>query len=77
MFDANKFKKQVKEWIRMNPEGGLSDMLDFCEDQIPPGQYASYQWLIEQTSDWYKHILAQRELSTKFDQEREDDQLIA
>lgn len=76
MFDANSFKRQVKEWIRSYPEGELADFQDFCEEQVPPAQYASHKWLIDQTVDWYKHILAHRELSKNF-QDEADDQSIA
>ena len=74
MFDANKFKQSVKGWMRENPNGTVHDMVDFCEDQIPSTQYASHRWLIDQTVDWYKHILAQREASKNYD--REDDSTI-
>jgi hypothetical protein len=60
MFDANQFKRAVKDWIRSNPEGTETDLVDFCEDQIPPHHYATHQWLIEHTVSWYRHILAQR-----------------
>lgn len=72
MFDANKFKRQVKEWIRENPEGDLAEFQDFCEDQVPPAQFASYQWLVDQTVDWYKHILAHREVSRNFTEESDE-----
>ena len=75
MFDANKFKQSVKAWIRENPDGTVAEIIDFCEDQIPPAQYASYQWLVDQTVDWYKHILAHREASRMY--ETEDDAAIA
>lgn len=60
MFDANVFKRAVKEWIKNHPEGTEADLADFCEEQIPPTQYASYEWLVEHTISWYRHILAQR-----------------
>ena len=60
MFDFNLFKRSIKEWIRVHPEGSLTDLQDFCEESIPPQQYAANQWLIEQTISWYKHILNHR-----------------
>lgn len=63
MFDANNFKRIVKDWIRSNPAGTLEDLNDFCEDQIPPAQFASNQWLVDQTLSWYSHILTHREAS--------------
>ncbi len=60
MFDANQFKRNVKEWIRLHPEGKEADLLDFCEEQIPPAQYAAHRWLVEHTLSWYRHILSQR-----------------
>ena len=72
MFDANKFKRSVKQWIRDNPNGSLNDMVDFCEDQIPTAQYSSYRWLVNQTIDWYKHILNHREISSQYCETDED-----
>jgi hypothetical protein len=72
MFDANTFKKAVKEWIRANPTGTVNDILDYCEEQIPPAQYASYEWLVNQTIDWYKHILTHREASENYDNHEEE-----
>jgi hypothetical protein len=61
MFDFNQFKRTVKQWVRENPKGTVNDLVDFCEDQIPPAQYAANRWLIEETVSWYKHILAHAE----------------
>lgn len=61
MFDFNQFKRAVKGWVRENPKGTVTDLVDFCEDQIPPAQYTAHQWLIEETVSWYKHILAHAE----------------
>ena len=72
MFDANLFKRSVKEWIKLHPEGSESDLADFCEDQIPSAQYASHQWLVEHTLNWYRHILAQRRQESTFDDDEED-----
>jgi hypothetical protein len=82
MFDPNAFKKNVKDWIRGNPEGTLIEFVDFCEDQIPPAQYAANQWLLEQTVSWYKHILTSREMSSKIldegpEEEDDDDRATA
>ena len=60
MFELNHFKRSVKEWIRVNPEGSLADLQDFCEETIPPQLFAANQWLVEQTMSWYKHILDHR-----------------
>lgn len=60
MFDANQFKRAVKEWMRHHPEGTEADLVDFCEEQIPPAQYSANQWLVEHTLSWYRHILSQR-----------------
>jgi hypothetical protein len=72
MFDANVFKRAVKEWIKAHPEGSEADLADFCEDQIPPASYTSYQWLIEHTLAWYRHILAQRRLEAGATEDDED-----
>ena len=60
MFDANVFKRAIKDWIKAHPEGTEAYLADFCEEQIPPAQYTSYEWLVEHTISWYRHILAQR-----------------
>ena len=60
MFDANHFKRSVKEWIRIHPEGSETDLLDFCEEQIPAPAYAANRWLVEHTLSWYRHILSSR-----------------
>jgi hypothetical protein len=61
MFDANHFKRSVKEWIKRHPEGTEAELVDFCEEQIPPAQFSAHQWLVEHTLSWYRHILAQRQ----------------
>jgi len=73
MFDCNKFKRSVKDWMRDNPEGTLNDLTDFCESQIPPAQYAANQWLLDHTISWYKHILAHREVSSQYDSADEEE----
>lgn len=60
MFDINKFKIQVKDWIRNNPEGSEADLTDYCEDLIPLTKYPSHSWIVEQTVGWYRHILQNR-----------------
>ena len=67
MFDANTFKKSVKEWIRAHPGGSLLDLQDFCEEQIPPAQYAANKWLVDHTLSWYRHILSHREGTDEYD----------
>jgi len=61
MFDANHFKRAVKEWIKLHPVGTEAELVDFCEEQIPPAQFSAHQWLVEHTLSWYRHILAQRQ----------------
>jgi hypothetical protein len=61
MFDFNEFKRSVKSWMRDNPQGSTMDLVEFCEEVIPPAQYQSNQWVIEQTVSWYKHVLSHRE----------------
>lgn len=61
MFDKNEFKKSVKEWIRDNPMASEQDLIDFCDELIPPAQFSAYQWLVDQTVSWYKHIMVSRE----------------
>jgi len=62
MFDANRFKRDIKEWVRCNPNGTLLEFADYCEDLIPPNQFSANKWLIEQSLDWYRYILSSREL---------------
>lgn len=73
-FDANSFKRAVKDWIRKNPEGSLADLTDFCDDQIPAAQYANWQWLVDQTVSWYGHILNHREATAAGKAGFEDDE---
>jgi len=60
MFDTNQFKRDVKEWFRLNPNGSVEDLADFCEEKIPPQNFSTHQWLIEQTIGWYSYVLEQR-----------------
>lgn len=60
MFDVNKFKRSVKEWVRDNPSGSVDELIDYCEELIPPNQYAHHAWLVDQTKGWYQHILDTR-----------------
>ena len=41
MFDTNKFKRSVKEWVRENPSGSMEDFVDFCEELIPSAQFTA------------------------------------
>lgn len=60
MFDANNFKRSVKEWVRTNPRATVAELVDYCEDLIPAPQYQANSWMIEQTVGWYEHILQNR-----------------
>lgn len=71
MFDFNGFKKSVKEWIRSNPDGTLTDLRDFCEEAIPPQQFSANEWVIEQTLSWYRHILTHRDVSNQYEEDVE------
>ena len=64
MFDANQFKRSVKEWMRQHPEGTEADLVDFCEEQIPTPLFAAHQWLVDHTLSWYRYVLAQRQHAT-------------
>lgn len=63
MFDVNGFKKQTKKWMLENPNGSLEEFVDYCEELIPTAQYSSYYWLLEQSANWYRYILSQREIA--------------
>lgn len=56
-FDLNDFKRRVKAWIDANPQGGSSDLRDYCEDLIPPHAFTANAWLVDETVAWYSHIL--------------------
>ncbi len=73
MFDANSFKRAVKDWIQTNPGGSMEDLQEFCEEQIPTAQYSAFHWLIEQTTSWYGHVLRQRESMRSFNTDDEAD----
>ncbi len=61
MIDTNEFKRKVKEWVKANPLGNEQELSDFCEDLIPPAQFASQKWLVDQTLHWYRYVVAQRD----------------
>ena len=61
MFNVNDFKQKVKQWIEDNPLAQEAELLDYCEELIPPSQFAANKWLVEQTISWYKHILLTRD----------------
>lgn len=67
MIDFNEFKKSVKEWIRSNPEGTITDLRDYCEELIPSTHFSSHAWVIDQTVSWYRHILNHRDLQDSMD----------
>ena len=73
IFDPNSFKKNVKEWIRQNPDGTLNELVDYCEEQVPPALFAANQWLIEQTKSWYRHILDSRKAMTGSELNEDDE----
>jgi hypothetical protein len=60
MFDTNNFKRSVKDWVKMNPKGTVTELTDFCEELIPPQQFQANSWLIDQTLGWYEHVLNSR-----------------
>jgi hemerythrin len=60
MFDPNQFKRAVKDWMKQHPTATEAELVDFCEEQIPPAQYASSEWLVEHTLSWFRHVVAQR-----------------
>lgn len=72
MFDCNKFKRSVKDWIHSNPQATVADLVDFCEEQIPAQQFATHEWLVDQTVGWYRHILSHRDGSA-FTEQGEDE----
>ena len=67
MFDQNHFKKTVKNWMQENPAASVDDIIDFCEEIIPPSDYTANEWLISQTAQWYKHILVHRQSIENYD----------
>ncbi len=73
MFDVNHFKRTVKDWIRVNPQGSLVDLRDYCDEIVPPQLYSANQWLIDQTLSWYRHVLERRELEAVGAEDDSDD----
>ena len=61
MFDFNAFKRQVKQWVRENPDGTVPDLVDFCEEKIPAQQYSAHSWIVDETVSWYRNILSHKE----------------
>lgn len=72
MFDTNNFKRSVKEWVRNNPDGPKDDLIDYCEGLIPPNLFNNYQWLIDQTSGWYDHVIQTRRSNRSHELESDD-----
>ena len=58
MFDVNEFKRKIKTWVTNHPDGNENDLIDYCEDLIPPAHSAANQWLVEQTVGWFRHLKA-------------------
>lgn len=73
MFDTNKFKRAVKEWVRENPNGTMEELMDLCEGMIPAPLYHSHTWLLEQTSGWYQHLLTTRRCSRLLGESESED----
>lgn len=67
MFDTNKFKRSVKEWVRDNPGASVDELVDYCEELIPMQQFNNYSWLVEQTKGWYQHVLDTRKSNRLMD----------
>ena len=71
MFDRNVFKQKIKKWINDNESGTVEDLQVFCEQLIPPKHYVSNKWLIEETINWYQHILNHRKQRASDEDEHE------
>ena len=71
-FNTNEFKRSVKNWMSHSPSATVEELIDYCEELIPTHEYQSYSWLVEQTTQWYKHVLKQREIAERY----EDDEHI-
>lgn len=69
MFNINEFKKQVKEWVESHSNADVADLRDYCEELIPPKNFAANQWLVEQTVCWYQYTLAQKEIHSQFEED--------
>lgn len=69
MFDFNRFKRSVKDWIRENPAGSENDLRDYCEELIPPAQFSANEWVVDHTVSWYRHILNHRETRAEIGEE--------
>jgi hypothetical protein len=73
MFDSNKFKRMAKDWVRENPNGTVEELVDYCEELIPPNQFASYAWIVEQTREWYQYVLDTRKSNRLLEDATVDD----
>jgi len=65
--DVNSFKKEIKQWIQLNPVATVDELRDECESLIPPQLVTSHSWLIEQTVAWYCHVLSSRQWQSSSD----------
>ena len=60
MFDRNRFKKSVKIWMVKNQGASVNELKQYCQTLIPKEHIRQEKWLIEQTTQWYKHILSMK-----------------
>ena len=60
MFNINMFKQKVKTWMAENPKAEVSELVEYCEEVIPPTQFSANKWLIDQTVQWFEHIKTTR-----------------
>lgn len=72
MIDSNEFKKEVKVWMRSHPNASEQDLIDFCEEMIPPSQFSASKWLIDQTISWYRYVVMNKEYDRSLSEESED-----
>lgn len=57
MVNINSYKRLIKAWTENHPEGKVDDFIDFCEELIPPSEYIAHQWLIQESTAWFQHLL--------------------
>lgn len=57
MFDLNDFKAKVRMWLASHATIDEQDLVDYCEELIPPQHYAANHWIIDQTVEWYRHMV--------------------
>lgn len=54
MFNKNAFKVEFRSWAMLNLQAGDEEAEAFCRANIPKEVQESYDWLMDQSVQWFK-----------------------